>query len=87
MFVRFAAAASTFTLAAVHAQGQILDTDFPDFIKKIHKAYDVNYDQLDEDDLIGMCVYGDSDPPTIESFDGQFEGLAPRPEDRYLRVI
>ena len=38
-------------------------------------------------DFIGMCVYGDSDPPTFASFDGQFEGLAIRPEDRSLRVI
>ena len=39
------------------------------------------------DNLIGMCVYGDSDPPTFESFDGQFEGLAPRPQNRNLRVM
>ena len=46
----------------------------------------MSHDNFD-DDLIGMCVYGDSDPPTLESFDGQFEGLAPRPENRNLRVV
>ena len=38
-----------------------------------------------DEDRIGMCVYGDSNPPTLVSFDGQFEGLAPRPEERNLR--
>ena len=31
--------------------------------------------------MIGMCVYGDSDPPSLVSFDGQFEGLAPRTKE------
>ena len=37
--------------------------------------------------MIGMCVYGDSVPPTLESFDGQFEGLAPKPEELNLGAI
>ena len=46
----------------------------------------MSHDNVD-DDRIGLCVYGDSDPPTLESFDGQFEGLAPRPENRNLRAV
>ena len=38
--------------------------------------------------MIGMCVFGDdNDSPTLESFDGQFEGLAPRPEPHNLRAM
>ena len=61
-----------------------MDTNFPDYHKWNNQKYALTYENRD-DDRIGMCVYGDSNPPTLVSFDGQFEGLAPRPEERNLR--
>ena len=40
----------------------------------------------DAADVLGMCVYGDDkDAPTMETFDGEFEGLIPRPAHVALR--
>ena len=39
---------------------------------------------MQNDDFIGMCVYGDTDEPAMISFDGEFEGLSHRKDDRLV---
>ena len=41
---------------------------------------------MDDDDMTGWCIYGDTEPPTLDSFDGEFEGLLPRPGQIQLKM-
>ena len=88
MIYKFAAAASSFTAAVGHAQGgQILDTFSKDFQKVLHSDYLYLDDKgMEDEDMIGWCVYGDTKVPTIESFEGEFEGLLPRPGQIKLKM-
>ena len=81
---RFAALiASTLTFAGVQAQGEILDTNSPDYQKRIKENSHVWLENpaSDTDNMIGMCIYGAPNmdqSPTFTTFDGEFEGLIPR---------
>ena len=80
MVLRFATMAS-FSLAAAKRVdgGYIQDLSSEDYQKKIFKKYDwFNSVNKANEDMIGMCVFGDDqENPTLTSFDGEFEGLSP----------
>ena len=84
MFRFVAVAASTLTFAVVRAQGQILDTNSPDYQKRLREnshLWGENSGATDNDNMIGMCIYGAPNMdqnPAFTSFDGEFEGLSPR---------
>ena len=61
---RIAAAASTL-IFGVQGQGQILDTNSPDYQKKIKEGSHLWSEDpaREQDNMIGMCVYG---APNIE---------------------
>ena len=80
MLYKFAAA-SSLTLAAVTAQnGLIFDSFSKDFQKVLHSDYlYLDGQGMENEDMIGWCVYGDDkEAPTINSFEGELEGLVYR---------
>ena len=78
MNIKLIAVANVLTLSAVYAQGSIFVNDSEDYKRTIQNNYEWVDGRDDDKDMLGYCVMGDPEY-TDPLFDGEFEGLSPRP--------
>ena len=84
MNIKLLAAANVLTLSAVYAQGAIFQNDSEDYQRTIHVKYEWLDTEHTDKDMIGFCAMGDKEHKFMIDFDGEFEGLSPRPGIREI---